>query len=926
MSLPHARLAELFERLVALSSAEREAALLDLGPESRGQLERLLAADAQAVDPLAQAVGAGAESLVLPTPGGTRLGAYKVLHQIGAGGMGSVLLAERADGHYQQQVAIKLIRGFPTEEGKRRLRQERQILAQLDHPNIAHLLDGGESDDGQPFVVMEFIDGLPLLEHIARRAPESAITAGQALRARLALFDKIAAAVQHAHERLVIHRDIKPGNVLVRADGEPKLLDFGVAKLVDLSAASDPRQTSTRVWTPGYASPEQQSGGVVTTASDVFGLAILLRELLTGERDSGRLSSTPSGFRALALDAEVRGILVKASAPQPEQRYATVEALRADLRRWLEGRPVRAAPDTGAYRARKFVRRHRLAVALIALALLAAGGFVWRLAAERARAVQAEEATRTALAAAEREASNARAALAFLLDAIGAAVPERAMSAEVSVRDLLDHARAELEKRTRTDSALRQPMQRLLGQLFHSLGEPAIAVELLQAGLAGIQPEHAAAALPLADALDAYSSALGALERGAESMAVAERSAALRERFAPGDDEQRLRALDQLAFGRYRLGEYDAAERLWTEALALAATLPSPPIDVVTNSYQAFGSMLEFHGETARALALSEQAQSFVQRHVPAESPLRVNLLRLHADVLRSSGKPAEAERVVRDAIALQARSVGTAGMRMSALHNTLGTILNDLGRYREALDVLQRSAELGGVASDSPTEDAIALSNIASVAENAGDYPRALALFEQALARMEAQGGDPDDSARRMLERNYARSLAFAGRFDAARERLDHLRALARQIDGADSFEFATTTWQRVVLARRMRDPATGEGLLGEARVRFAALVPEAHPVFAHMHRAEASFAQMQGDPVRAERLQRQAVASLEAASVLPVDLAIARAELAGILRQIDRRKEADALLEQALPVLRDALLPPEVHRVAAEALATQP
>jgi eukaryotic-like serine/threonine-protein kinase len=920
MSASHAQLAELFERAVALPAHEREAVLEGCDPATRARVERLLAADAVALDPLARAVAEGAGELVRPTASGARLGAYRVLREVGAGGMGSVLLAERADGQFEQQVAIKLIRGFPTAEGMRRLRQERQILAQLDHPNIAHLLDGGESDDGQPFVVMEFVDGLPLLEHIAMRASERAMHPAHALRMRLALFDRIAAAVQHAHERLVIHRDLKPGNILVRQDGEPKLLDFGVAKLVDLSAASDPRQTSTRVWTPGYASPEQQTGGMVTTATDVFGLAIVLREMLTGEREPGVRSAAPD-FPALAIDAELRGILAKAAADAPADRYPTVEALRADLGRWCDGRPVRAAPDSAAYRARKFVRRHRVAVGLATLVLIAAGAFVWRLTLERQRALAAEARTAVALAAAERDAQTARTALGFLTDAIGAAVPEQSLDTQISVRELLDHARRELDARP-LSPVVRQPVQRMLGQLYFSLGEPRIAVELFEAGLRDVQAQTRDEGLLLANDYDGYSSALGTLERGPESLAAAQHAASLRQRYAPDDPVQTLRALDQLGFGYYRVQDYARAERVWLDAIALANTLTDPPIDVVTNTFQGLGGMLSFQGEHARALELATQGLAFADRYLSPESPLRVNLLRTRGEALSHQGDHAGAEVVLRQAIALQERAVGHGGVRLASLQNGLGTVLNDLGRYPEAIAALKRAEELESASGGAPVERAIGLGNLAAVMESYGDYDGALALFEQAKAKLDEGEVAPDALTRRMLERNHARTLVLAGQHARAGERLAHLREQARTIDGEDSFEYAMTTWQSVVLARRMRDPVRGRALLAEAESRFATLVPDTHAFFAHVRRARAAFATMQGRSAEAEREQRDAIARLEAASVLPVELAVARAELAGILMQAGRRADARATLDQALPPLRATLLPQEIQRAAAEAL----
>ena len=263
------QIAELFEHLVDLGDVDRESVLAELAPPLRAHLRNLLVADRNPHDPLSALIG-GALHHDEGLPG-QRLGAWRVLRELGAGGMGTVLLAERADGQYTQQAAIKLIRGFSTEDGRRRLRMERQILAELDHPNIARLLDGGETADGQPYVAMEYVAGVELLDYLA--------THRLTLLQRLDLFDHIADAVQHAHQRLVIHRDLKPGNVLVRSDGEPKLLDFGVAKLIDIGIDSDARHTSTRVWTPGYASPEQKQGKAVTTTTDVYSLGVILCEI-----------------------------------------------------------------------------------------------------------------------------------------------------------------------------------------------------------------------------------------------------------------------------------------------------------------------------------------------------------------------------------------------------------------------------------------------------------------------------------------------------------------------------------------------------------------------------------------------------------------------------------------------------------------------
>jgi eukaryotic-like serine/threonine-protein kinase len=913
MSVAHGRLVELFERIVALPFDEREGVLAECDPDTRVRLQRLLEADGETFDPLAQAIEHEALTLVSPQSDGVRLGAYRVLRELGAGGMGAVLLAERADGQFQQQVAIKLIRGFPTDDGRRRLRQERQILAQLDHPFIAHLLDGGETEDGQPYVVMEYVAGLPLLDHLVRHPLP--------LRARLALFDQIAAAVQHAHERLVIHRDLKPGNVLVRDDGEPRLLDFGVAKLVDVSADSDSRQTSTRVWTPGYASPEQRAGGLITTASDVYGLAILLREMLTGERVPG-VASAPDGFKAVSIDAELRGIIAKAAADEPAQRYPTVEALRADLQRWRDGRPVRAAPDTPLYRARKFVRRHRLWVALGAAALAGVAVFVWRLDTERDRALAAEATAEHARVAAEREAGNARATLSFLARAFEAASPQNALSTHVSVRDLLDQARKGLDQQLGDRSEVRQPIERLLGRFYLSLGEPRIAEQLFADGLRGAQATQRAEALALAADHDDHSTALGALERGEDALAAALRAEALRKQFAPDDEVERLRTLDQLGFAHYRMGDYAAAERDWDQALALAATMPDPPVEVVTNVYQALGNVLAERGEVDKPLELAEAGLRFAEGRIAPTSPERVPLLRAKAQALEQAGRYTEAEALLRQAIALQEQSVGSGGHRTGLLLNGLGLVLNQMGRYREAVELMERSHAMTRSVQAGRLDNAISISNIASVYENAGDYARALDLFDEVLSSLDEGGIEADATPRRSLERNRARTLALAGRTGEAREILTHLRARALALEGEDSFEYAMTTWQLTVAARVAGDFERGLPLLEQSRAAFAAIVPAKHPVLSHMKRAQAHFLRARGDLAGAEAVQREALAELQALEVLPVDVAIAQAELARLEYERGRSREARALLDQALPVMREVLLAGELNRREAEVL----
>lgn len=315
-------------------------------------------------------------------PARARIGPYDVVREIGNGGMGTVYLAIRADEQFKKRVAIKVVRrGMDTEAVLRRFRQERQILAGLEHPNIARLLDGGNTEDGLPYLVMEYVEGESVTAWCERR--------GLGPREKIALFRTISAAVHFAHQNLVVHRDLKPGNILVGTDGAPKLLDFGVAKLLNPEVSGqtlDLTGVSVRVFTPEYASPEQIHGERITTATDVYALGILLHEILTGRRPETGASRTK---RVLPPDLDT--IVAMATRPEPARRYASVEQLSEDLRRYLDGLPVKARRDTFSYRSGKFLKRHKASVGAAALVVLSLVGGIFATA-RQARIAEAEHA------------------------------------------------------------------------------------------------------------------------------------------------------------------------------------------------------------------------------------------------------------------------------------------------------------------------------------------------------------------------------------------------------------------------------------------------------------------------------------------------------------------------------------------------------
>lgn len=409
------RAATLLRAALDLPAAEREAWIeRECGDDAAllARLRRLLELDRRDSLPLDAPVDALAAQVMLDededgpdVEPGARLGPYRLVRELGRGGMGSVWLAQRDDGEFGQQVALKLIRlGMDSARVQRQFRRERDLLARLRHPNIAALLDGGLDGRGRPWFAMERIEGVPLGEWIGQRP---------GLRQRLELFVKLCGAVAHAHQHLIVHRDLKPSNVLVQADGEPCLLDFGIARLVE---QGDTERTATahRFLTLDFAAPEQLRGEPVGTSADVYALGLILFELLTGVRyrsvqakdddatlrPSQALSLTdarddaPARVSRADLRGDLDAIVLRALAHEPGRRYPGAQQLADDVQRYLDGQPIQARPDSFGYRTAKFVRRNRLAVAMASMAMVALlGGFGVSLWQTRRAEQEAHRAT-----------------------------------------------------------------------------------------------------------------------------------------------------------------------------------------------------------------------------------------------------------------------------------------------------------------------------------------------------------------------------------------------------------------------------------------------------------------------------------------------------------------------------------------------------
>jgi len=445
---PSPSLRELFDESVLLAPERRAGFLAErcADPALRAAVESLLQADAALDDALgrggaeaaAHAIGEADAAQTLPP--GSRIGPFELLAVLGEGGSSTVFRARREVEGVHQDVALKLLRrGLYTPDAQKQFRRERQALAQLRHAGIARLIEGGVTDNGLAYIALELVEGKSLLEHAREQRLD--------LRERLTLFLQICRAVESAHRALIVHRDLKPSNVLVTDDGQVKLLDFGIAKLLD---ADEDMQTHLPAFTPAYAAPEQRSGAPVTTATDVYALGILLGELVTGQRLAGDTGRTPSSqvtentgpgvlpappqVTRRALRGDLDNIVLKAIAAEPERRYDSAGALADDIQRLLDGRPVAAHPPSRWYRAQKFVLRHRggvTASVLFVLAILTALGIaLWQ-------ANVAREAQRGA----QREAARANATKDFLIRVFRASDPRIAQDSprgQVTAKQLLD--------------------------------------------------------------------------------------------------------------------------------------------------------------------------------------------------------------------------------------------------------------------------------------------------------------------------------------------------------------------------------------------------------------------------------------------------------------------------------------------------------
>lgn len=608
-----------------------------------------------------------------------RIGSFEIQRRLQSGGMGTVYLARRTDA-FQQEVALKVLRrGVDDEETRERFLVERRILARLKHPHIARLYDGGVTEDGLPYFVMEYVAGEPLHSYCRRT--------GCSIEDRLRLFRTVCAAVQYAHQNLIVHRDLKPSNIFVDESGAVKLLDFGIAKLLEPNSEQEELVTRPgRRWmTPEYAAPEQIAGGMVTTATDVYALGVLLYELLTGERlhaagtgqraiEEAVLHEVPErpseavegeGGEAERLARTLRGdldtIVLKALRKEPERRYASAQGLSEDIGRYLEGLPVEARPSTMRYRVRKFVQRHRKGVAAggLVVALLCALVAVSTIAAYNSQR-QAE------LLQAERD--RAQEVSSFLTTIFQVADPEKGAGGSVTAQAILENGAARVQTELDGQPGVQARLMNAMGGAFRGLGLYEQALGLHEEALSRNETLHGARSVQVAASLNDIGEVLYYLDRLDEARSFYERSLAIRRERLVSDHTDIAQSLNNIALVDAVDGRYAQAETELREALAIFRAALGEDHWRVANAMNNIAGVMRLQRRWTEAEPLLVRAAE-IHRSVkgPRHRDVGRALVSL-GEVLIGQGRYGEAREQIREGIAI--------------LHEAVGPAFPDLGRY----------------------------------------------------------------------------------------------------------------------------------------------------------------------------------------------------------------------------------------------------
>ena len=720
-----------------------------------------------------------------PSLAGQVVGAYRLIEPLGEGGSGSVWLAERCDGRFEGRAAVKLLNlSLVGRSGQERFRREGSILARLEHPRIAHLVDSGISPGGLPYLVLEYVDGQPIDQYADARSLD--------IESRLRLFLDVLEGVTHAHAALIVHRDIKPANVLVSVDGRVKLLDFGIAKLVDTDADADETRSPeaatltrelSRALTPEYAAPEQLVGAPVTTATDIYALGVLLYVLLSGRHPAGRALRTPNtlirsivdeepprlsdaigdaasdadiphthaahcGTTAARLRRQLRGdldtIVAKALKKDVRERYPSATALADDVRRYLRHEPISARPDTVGYRTARFLRRHIVGVALALGTLMLVGTmtalYTHRLTVARDRA--------------ERESAKAVKVSGMLMGVLSSADPYStwATGGKPSPQQLLDAGADQVQRELAGEPELQAELLTMMGRTYRRLGSHARAEGLLEQALAGARgafgPEHLRVAQALQD--------LGVVraERGyyASARRYLEDALSMRRRLVPAGDAELGVLLAELGRVYQDLRFDDRAEAAHREALAVRRRILGNDHRETAVSENNVASVLRLRGDLDEAEALLRHS---LEVNIATRGARHPNVATGRHDlalIAYTRGRYSVAEAELRGALDLQRAAVGPRHPTVALTLNALAHVQVAQGRHHEALESLRTATDIVRT-SFGETHQLVAIFtlNAAAVHLALGDQAAATPLLLEGL-RLRALAPDVVPSRRRTL------------------------------------------------------------------------------------------------------------------------------------------------------------------------------
>ena len=861
------KIQSLFEEIADSGPAERAARLASsCGDDTdlRNSVESLLVSDQRTEDPLMNAIGEAAESLLVEHQDrllGTRIGPYRVVSILGHGGMSTVYRGERDDSQYQQTVAIKVLHHATLHPRLRsRLHSERHILATLDHPSIARLIDSGDLEDGTPYLVMEHVDGEAIDAYCDNRT--------LFVRERLELFIQVCDAVQYAHRNLVVHRDIKAANIFVTGDGHPKLLDFGIAKLLapeSLSHTLPVTRLQERILTPENAAPEQVLGRPITTATDIYSLGVLLYQLLTGRSPYRLLSYSQLQLeRAICMDEPVRpsqmvvaklsgendsdrsrvsdrrglspqrlrtrlsgdldAIIAMAMRKEPDRRYPSVEAFALDVNRHLMGRPVRARQGDWRYHAAKFLRRHVLGVMSVSAVILGLAVIAAVTLWQNHRIELARQAT-------AQERDHAQQVSAFLVDVFSQADPFNAQGHEPTAKDLLDRGAQNILSNTSLQPEVRAQLLESIGLAYRRQGLSDRAVPLFEQAVAIRREEHP---LDKHRAAAALANLARALTDGGHLVTAGAYLQQALQLSRSGDESPSIETADILEqFGQFELeGKSDpqAAGKLFSEALDIyRGTFGNQNLSVAS-TLNSLASAAVWAGDYPLAERYQREAITIFQATVTRNHPDHAAALQTLGLILTERGKYQEAEQQLTEALDIERTVFGANNQRVARIESQLGVLYDREGDLARAIQATQNSVD---IATDKlgPSHylTGYYLDSLAGLYLKANDLAAAEKFARQALA-VYAQGLPARHLYVASTRQLLGEILVQRGELAAAETELRAAMDINTALAGTDSWRTARTqsTLGWVLILRGKA--AEGEPMLVAARSRLIATVGAAH------------------------------------------------------------------------------------------------